>query len=130
MQQLLNICHNYAINHQLLYNNAKSFPLCFKDNTIKIKQPSFFLNDLKLLFRAFTTHPVVCIQTFGPGGIIYCTYTELINSIQTLISMSSGFILFLYNLFICDVDIIYTFISLIVFTQCLYLKLLVILYGP
>ena len=25
------------------------------------------------LYRAFTTHPVVCIQTFGPGGIIYYT---------------------------------------------------------
>ena len=34
MQQLLNICQNYATNHQLLYNGAKSFSLCFKDNTI------------------------------------------------------------------------------------------------
>ena len=25
------------------------------------------------LYRAFTTHPVVCIQTFGLGGIIYYT---------------------------------------------------------
>ena len=48
MQQLLNICQNYATNHQLLYNGAKSFSLCFKDNTIKIKQPSFFLNDFKI----------------------------------------------------------------------------------
>ena len=48
MQQLLNICQNYAINHQLLYNGAKSFSLCFKNNTIKIKQPSFFVNDLKI----------------------------------------------------------------------------------
>ena len=39
---------NYAINHQLLYNGAKTFSLCFKDNTIKTKQPSFFLNDLKI----------------------------------------------------------------------------------
>ena len=23
------------------------------------------------LFRALTTHPVICIQTFGPGGRIY-----------------------------------------------------------
>ena len=47
MQQLLNICQNYAIN-QLLYNGAKSFSSCFKDNTIKIKQKSIFLNDLKI----------------------------------------------------------------------------------
>ena len=38
MQQLLNICQNYATNHQLLYNSD-----------IKIKQPSIFLNDLKVL---------------------------------------------------------------------------------
>ena len=25
------------------------------------------------LYRAFTTHPVVCIHIFGPGGIIYYT---------------------------------------------------------
>ena len=34
MQQLLNICQDYATNHQLAYNGAKSFLLCFKDNTI------------------------------------------------------------------------------------------------
>ena len=26
-----------------------------------------------LFIRAFTTHHVVCIQTFGPGGIMYYT---------------------------------------------------------
>ena len=36
MQQLLNICQNYATNHQLLYNGAKSFSLCFKNNAIKV----------------------------------------------------------------------------------------------
>ena len=35
--------------------------------------------------------------------------------------MSIGFILFLYNLFLCDIDSIYTMLFLI---------LLVILYGP
>ena len=48
MQQLLNICQNYATNHQLLYNGAKSFSLCFKNNAIKIKQPSFYLAHLKI----------------------------------------------------------------------------------
>ena len=47
MQQLLNICQNYATNHQLLYNGAKSFSLCFKNNAIKIKQPSFYLAHVK-----------------------------------------------------------------------------------
>ena len=37
MQQLLNVCQNYATNHQLLYNGARSFSLCFKDKAIKIK---------------------------------------------------------------------------------------------
>ena len=45
MQQLLNICQSCATNHQLLYNGTKSFSLCF---TIKIKQPPFFLNVLKI----------------------------------------------------------------------------------
>ena len=49
---------------------------------------------------------------------------------HTLISMSIGFILFLYNLCPCDVDIIYIFILLIVFTQCFFLILVVTLYGP
>ena len=35
IQQWLNICQNYATHHQLLYNGAKSFSLCFKDNPIK-----------------------------------------------------------------------------------------------
>ena len=50
MQQLLNICQNYATNHQPLFNGAKSFSLCFKDKTIKINLNShhFFLNDLKI----------------------------------------------------------------------------------
>ena len=48
MQQLLNICQNYATIHQLLYNGAKSFSLCFKNNAIKIKQPSFYHAQLKI----------------------------------------------------------------------------------
>ena len=48
MQQLLNICQNYATNHQLLYNGAKSFSLCFKNNAIKIKPSSFYLAHLKI----------------------------------------------------------------------------------
>ena len=48
MQQLLNICQNYATNHQLLYNGAKSFSLCFRNNAIKIKQLSFYLAQLKI----------------------------------------------------------------------------------
>ena len=45
MQQLLNICQNYAIDHQLhvLYNGSKSYSLCFKSKSIKITQPLFFL---------------------------------------------------------------------------------------
>ena len=48
MQQLLNICQSYAIKQQLLYNGFKSFTLCFKSKAIKIKQPSFFLNELEI----------------------------------------------------------------------------------
>ena len=48
MQQLLNICQNYAMDQQLLYNGSKSHSLCFKSKSIKITQPSFYLNLLKI----------------------------------------------------------------------------------
>ena len=48
MQKLLNICQNYDTNHQLLYYGAKSFSLCFKNNVIKNKQPSFYIAHLKI----------------------------------------------------------------------------------
>ena len=52
MQLLLNICQNYATNHQLLYNGATSFSLCFKNNAINITifliKPSFYLAHLKI----------------------------------------------------------------------------------
>ena len=48
MQQLLNICQNYAMDHQLLYNGSKSYSLCFKIKHIEITEPSFFLNLLEI----------------------------------------------------------------------------------
>ena len=41
MQQLLNICHTYSIEHSLLYNGNKSFSMCFKPSTIKFTRPLF-----------------------------------------------------------------------------------------
>ena len=32
MQELLNVCHSYSIDHSLLYNGNKSYSLCFKPN--------------------------------------------------------------------------------------------------
>ena len=48
MQHLLNICQNYATNHQLLYNGAKSFSLCFKNNAFKIKTTIILSCSLKI----------------------------------------------------------------------------------
>ena len=48
MQQVLNICQNHAIDHQLLYNGSKSYCLCFKSKSIKIIQALFFLNLLNI----------------------------------------------------------------------------------
>ena len=48
MQQLLNICQNYAIDHKLLYNGSKSYSLCFKSKSIEITKPLFVLNLLKI----------------------------------------------------------------------------------
>ena len=38
-------------------------------------------------------------------------------------SIVIGFILFLYNIFLCDIDNIYISILLIIFTQCFFLNI-------
>ena len=37
MQELLNVCHSYSIEHSLLYNANKSYSLCFKPTFIKFE---------------------------------------------------------------------------------------------
>ena len=63
MQQMLNICQNYATNHQLLYKGAKSFSLCFKNNDIKNIQPSFYLVHLKILIVEDCKYLEITIST-------------------------------------------------------------------
>ena len=46
MQQLLNVCHSFSIEHSLLYNGTKSYSLCFKPNSIKFKRPGFYLGEM------------------------------------------------------------------------------------
>ena len=48
MQQLLNICKEYASEHKLLYNGSKSFALCINQNALKVSAPSFFLDQMKI----------------------------------------------------------------------------------
>ena len=48
MQHLLNICKEYASTHKLLYNGSKSISLCFKKNTLKVRAPSFYLDQMKV----------------------------------------------------------------------------------
>ena len=48
MQQLLNVCHSFSIEHSLLYNGTKSYSLCFKPNSIKFERPGFYLGELLL----------------------------------------------------------------------------------
>ena len=48
MQQLLNICKEYASKHKLLCNGSKLFALCFEQNALKISSPSFFLDQMKI----------------------------------------------------------------------------------
>ena len=43
MQQLLNICQNYATNHQLLYNGAKTFFCVSKTTPLKLNNHLFIL---------------------------------------------------------------------------------------
>ena len=46
MQQLLNVCHSFSIEHSLLYNGTKSYSLCFKPNSIKFERPGFYLGEM------------------------------------------------------------------------------------
>ena len=45
MQELLNVCHSYSIEHSLLYNGNKSCSLYFKPTSIKFERPCFFLGE-------------------------------------------------------------------------------------
>ena len=42
MQELLNICKEYASEHKLIYNRSKSFALCFKQNALNVSSLYFF----------------------------------------------------------------------------------------
>ena len=48
MQQLLNICKEYASVHKLLYNRSKSFVVCFKENAVKVSSPFLFLDQMNV----------------------------------------------------------------------------------
>ena len=37
MQELLNVCHSYSIEHSLLYNENKSYSPCFKPTFINFE---------------------------------------------------------------------------------------------
>ena len=42
MQELLNVCHSYSIEHSILYT---SYSLCFKPTSIKFERPCFYLGE-------------------------------------------------------------------------------------
>ena len=46
MQQLLNVYHSFSIEHSLLYNETKSYSLCFKHNSIKFERSGFYLGEM------------------------------------------------------------------------------------
>ena len=46
MQQLLNVCHSFSIEHSLLYIGTKSYSLCLKPNSIKFERPCFYLGEM------------------------------------------------------------------------------------
>ena len=49
MQELLNVCHSYSIEHSLLYNENKSYSLRFKPISIKLERPCFYLGEKIIL---------------------------------------------------------------------------------
>ena len=46
MQQLLNVCHPFSIEHSLLCNGTKSYSLYYKSNSIKFERPGFYLGEI------------------------------------------------------------------------------------
>ena len=46
MQQLLDVYHSFSIEHSLLYNETKSYSLCFKHNSIKFERSGFYLGEM------------------------------------------------------------------------------------
>ena len=46
MQQLLNVCDSFSIEHSLLYNGTKSYSLFFKPNAIKFERPCSYLGKM------------------------------------------------------------------------------------
>ena len=46
MQKLLNICSEYASEHDLLFNNKKTVCMNFKPSKMKMKDPTLYLNKL------------------------------------------------------------------------------------
>ena len=48
MQQLLNMCHTYAKEYDLLCNDSKSYSLCFIPKCSIFNRPVFTLNHLNI----------------------------------------------------------------------------------
>ena len=46
MQQLLNVCDSFSIEHSLLCNGTKSYSLCFKPISMKFERPCFYLGEM------------------------------------------------------------------------------------
>ena len=50
MQRLLNICEEYGVDHDLIYNSTKSMCMCFKTNNLSKHDPLFNLNNAQLQY--------------------------------------------------------------------------------
>ena len=50
LQKLLNICHEYAVEHDIIYNDKKSFVMCVKPRSYKLRLPNVFLNGKKMIY--------------------------------------------------------------------------------
>ena len=48
MQHLLNICNEHTITHKQLYNGSKSFHYVSRKNTLNVRSPSFYMDQMKI----------------------------------------------------------------------------------
>ena len=63
MQKLFNICEKYGVDHDLIYNSAKTMCMCFSPKFIKLKSPTLMLDGEVLNFVEKNKYLGVIIQT-------------------------------------------------------------------
>ena len=95
MQKLLNVCHSYSIEHSLLYNGNKSYPLCFKPTSIKFERPYFYLSEKIMPKVSHCKYIAIIISEHNCGADLKRQMGKFYTNVNMLIR----------NFFKCSVDV-------------------------